>query len=416
MLRRLIRGENDKKKTKKNGHWHLSDDIVQFICNLPRRIMAHRPYTLSWTVNRIWHILSCKIEADEEDLSTGYPIQPLDLFIIEKYLMNTECRSDAELFLHRLLQSVKEHYKKHPLLHTFARFLHIFNDDVETTVEKAQKSTAPRRSSVIKNRKGSSIAQDMQIIDDLLKPTTKDLPESVLTIYLFAREEMLRSGYTGAYAAPIAKAKANGNGDLLKYQNILEMASMKPPKVIEKYTDKPVKDKRKSSVSSIAVASAAVTSENATTRGNDGVLKDLCDPVDNADIGKKWSIKIESHVCVFSDYTTWVPLDRATEVVLTVLNFLSDQQLLGVCRRIEHISAFLSPQGTLSSADGNHTEIRQHMRAFLPSNLTETTVPNRKASVNDVSTKIAAFIENQKSLDANRQYTVLVNLDDALQS
>ncbi len=95
------------------------------------------------------------------------------------------------------------------------------------------------------------------------------------------------------------------------------------------------------------------------------------------------------------------------------MTFLSDAQLLAVCRRLEHISSFLSTSGNLSSADGNHSEIRQHMRVFLK-NAELLAIHNN--TTGETTPIIQSFIEQQRNLDPSRQYTVVVNLDDALQT
>lgn len=423
LLRRLIRGESEKKRPKKGaGVWVLPDEIVQFVCNLPRSVMAHRPYALSWTVNRITHLFMSKIIADEEDVATGYPVQSLEQFIVEKYLMLTEERSEAEIGIHRLLQSVKEHHKRHPLLHIFARFMNILQDPLSV---KASDSGDKKRRSTLKKK--CSIQQDMFVMDELLKPSSKELPLTVLSIYLFAREEMLKLGYNGAYAAAIAKAKTSDYGDLDKYENLIVSASTKPPKLVNKYINKEndtntvirqvknasITSKRGSVSTGGTVSSATIT--NTVLDDEELTIDDLCDPVSAVDKGKRWEIKLEPHVCVMSNFTMWIPLDRAIEVVNAVLNFLTDAQLLAVCRRIEHISAFLSPHGQLVSADGNHSEIRQHMRVFLPTALVDG-APGSLIGDGGAALRIAAFVEAQKLLEPSRQYTVVVNLDDALQT
>lgn len=421
LLRQLIRGVVDQKKSRRAaGVWVIPDEICQFVCNLPRSIMAYRPYGLSWTVNRLSHIFAAKMSADEEDVAAGLPIQSLEQFIIEKYLMLTEERGQAETGIHRLLQSVKEHYKRHPLLHLFARFMSMLQDPGHSKVDD---STPTRRKSIRKK----SMAQEMAMMDEMLKPSSRDLPVSVLSIYLFAREELLKPGYKGAYADAIAKAKISEIGELLKYERMLTSASMKPPKTVRKYARKSGDEKqngknRRSSVSGRKQSVSAILSPTVVEKIDseeeefEHAGDDLVDPVSSLDMGSKWNIRLESHVCVLNNFTMWIPLDRAVEVVNKVLNFLSESQLLAVCRRIEHISAFLSPHGCLTSADGNHSEIRQHMRVFLRN----TPVDNTNQPLSNFSevadANISAFVEEQKQLEPSRQYTVVVNLDDALQT
>lgn len=105
-----------------------------------------------------------------------------------------------------------------------------------------------------------------------------------------------------------------------------------------------------------------------------------------------------------------VPLDRVIDVVRMVLNFINEDQLLAVCRRVEHICSFLTPSGNLTSADGNRSEIRQHMRVFLKYPLGET--------INNEELGLASCSEPSllDKLDPNRQFIVVVNLDEALQT
>jgi hypothetical protein len=103
-------------------------------------------------------------------------------------------------------------------------------------------------------------------------------------------------------------------------------------------------------------------------------------------------------------------LDRVIDVVRIVLNFINEDQLLAVCRRIEHICSFLTPSGNLTSADGNRTEIRQHMRVFLkyPPGATLNTDVTDVGGIAEPS-----FLDK---LDPNRRFIVVVNMDEALQT
>jgi len=47
--------------------------------------------------------------------------------MIEAYLIRSEKRSDAERDLYVLLATLKEHYQKHMLLHTYARFIGVLD-------------------------------------------------------------------------------------------------------------------------------------------------------------------------------------------------------------------------------------------------------------------------------------------------
>ena len=389
LFRRLVRGENyseDMKKPKRGGKWMLPDSIVQFISNIPKSALSLRPYRLSWCVNRIWCLFQQKLLADTADTQAGYPLQAFDQFIVEAYLQATESRFEAEMGLFRLFMTVKEHYRKHPLLHTFVRFLSILQlDDVNnssTNSAAVAASHSRRKSSGPAKKMSSSKANLEQALDEMLKPTSRELPLSVLTVYMYARKELLKDNYAGVYAAAIARAKtyegnASAGGNLMSNQRVVETAS----------------DKKKH-ISALSSATHLV---------KEGHCYDDVDPIDT---GKHWRIHVPPHVCVFSDMQIWVPLDRAVNVMRTVMTFLTDDQLLAVCRRIEHISAFLGYSGVLTSAEGNHSEIRQHMRIFLRHG------PLKESMSPEVISDFQALSQG----DANRVYTVVVNMDEALQT
>jgi hypothetical protein len=385
LFRRLVRGEDDADDLKrhKKGKWMLPDSVVQFISNIPKTALSLRPYRLSWCVGRVWCLFQMKLAADVADTNAGYPLQSFDQFVVEAYLQSTESRFEAEMGLFRLFMTVKEHYRKHPLLHTFVRFLSILQFDEASAQSDHMSSASPsrRKSSSVSNKKTSAKANLEQALDEMLRPTSRELPLSVLTIYLYARKELLRDDYAGVYASAIARAKGydgQSGGNLLLNQKVIESAS----------------EKKKRLTSSVGGGSSSI---------REGHCWGDVDPVDT---GKHWRIHIPQHICVFSDMQLWVPLDRAVNVMRTVMTFLTEDQLLAVCRRIEHISAFLSWSGNLTSADGNHSEIRQHMRIFLRHG------PAKEAGAPEVLSDFQALSQG----DPNRVYTVVVNLDEALQT
>ena len=98
--------------------------------------MAISPKVTPWVLRRIWTLIDKKHDADLIDDSHSMPIQDLEEFVIESYLIRSEKRSDAELSIYTLCLSMQETYNKHPMIHTFARFFGILDG---YTVEQMKK-------------------------------------------------------------------------------------------------------------------------------------------------------------------------------------------------------------------------------------------------------------------------------------
>ena len=54
-------------------------------------------------------------------------MQEVEDHIVETYLMRCEKRSDAELDIYVLLATLKDHCHRHPLLHTYSRFIKVLD-------------------------------------------------------------------------------------------------------------------------------------------------------------------------------------------------------------------------------------------------------------------------------------------------
>ena len=117
------------------GKWALPDECVHFLSNLPHTVQALRPQGFFWALRTVSNIFALKFIVDRDDEGLGYTRQPLLHFVIERYLMHTEHRKEAEMRFYNLLRAVREHYRKHPLLQLFARFLGIL--DTVSAEEKA---------------------------------------------------------------------------------------------------------------------------------------------------------------------------------------------------------------------------------------------------------------------------------------
>mmetsp|Transcript_13000 Transcript_13000/g.19601 ORF Transcript_13000/g.19601 Transcript_13000/m.19601 type:complete len:1143 (-) Transcript_13000:175-3603(-) len=212
-LQKLQRGELDDdpdlREYKSTGKWHVPDEIVQFMSNLPRSILTEKLWPLSKVVRYVWSLNNFKSVVDAEDASYGYIIQQLPQFIIETFLLRTTQRQEAERGIFLLMSSMKDHIllKKHPLLHTFARSLGVLDTVDADDVESGRHVSRSIRALV--NQKG------------LIRTKNCSLPKSVLSVYLFARQCMLHAPYNGDYKDAIATAKSNSES-LRKNQALLE--------------------------------------------------------------------------------------------------------------------------------------------------------------------------------------------------
>jgi hypothetical protein len=160
--------------------------------NLSRSAMVMKAKPMSWVVRMLYGMFNGKLIADIEDEDITGTIQPFHEFVIEYMLQNAERRQDAELNLYLLLQSVKEHMsKKHPMLHSFARFLGLIDEEIFSMFPDA------KRDALMPNSKTGT-----------LKISNAFLPPNLLAVYLFARESLLHS-YSGEYSNTITMAKSN---------------------------------------------------------------------------------------------------------------------------------------------------------------------------------------------------------------
>ena len=174
-MNKLQRGELDNdpnvKKFKASGKWHVPDNMVQFMSNIPRSLQMSKLWPVSKTVRFIWNVAELKYTADSEDTAFGYSLQDLSEFTIETFLLRSPSRHEAENTMFMLLSSLKDHVmsKRHSMLHTFARFL--------GAMDTRSSEETPSRTNVkaVVNASG------------LIKASNCSLPRSLLTVYLFAR-------------------------------------------------------------------------------------------------------------------------------------------------------------------------------------------------------------------------------------
>lgn len=175
--------ENDPKMKnfRTTGKWVLPDGLVQFMSNLPKTIESSNVWPLSQCIRFWWNMLSLKMDADAEDDRYGYGVQNISDFFIETFLLRTENRNQAEMLMYHFMRSVREHVivKKHPLLHTLARFLGALDGPLINDVQVEDDADIGMKRAVQKvglvNQKG------------LIRVTSSSLPTSILTVYMFTR-------------------------------------------------------------------------------------------------------------------------------------------------------------------------------------------------------------------------------------
>jgi len=125
-----------KKKGRRNGidkDWMLPDELVEFLCNLPKSVQGTTPKPLPWLCKEINKILDEKFEADKQDEAEAQQTQSMNDFLMELFLKRHGLRRLAELNLYNLIICIKEHYKKSSLAHTFARFMNLIDERSENT-------------------------------------------------------------------------------------------------------------------------------------------------------------------------------------------------------------------------------------------------------------------------------------------
>ena len=335
LLKQLQRGgggqlmdENRKARGKTGAIWQIPDSLVRFMSNIPRSVMAISPKPLVWVVRRIWYLLEQKCQADAIDDAQGLPSQEVEEHLIEAYLIRSEKRSDAELELYVLLSTMKEHYQKHVMVHTYARFVGVLDglttDEIKRNQEekdqaKLKKAEAEKQAKYKKmsarDRTNAARADEeearIKAEREMGKPTEDakmmvcdaSLSLSILAVYHFARRCLLEP-YHGGFAPMIARVKA----------------------------------------------------ANEHLRNNGLRLQKEQD---------LYPIDIPDHICVDSKYQFYLPLDRALRVTQAVISFLEEAEYNAALRALEHAVVFLNADGTLGLPEGMHTLIRSTVREFL---------------------------------------------------
>lgn len=264
LLRKIKRGSDVIREeiiSEELSRWSLPDEIVIFLSNLPKTVQTFRPHSLIWTMRCVYYLFALKHAADKGDDALNYERQSLSDFVIERYLISTEQRAEAELRFYRLLSSLREHYRSHALLHLFVRCMGILDavsDDEAAAIlrqqslgeaalqrkreaELASMSYRERTKHLMRLRQQQqqkqqqedeqekeSVAAGAGFADyramnsssnsnssvgscnnlDLDFPLSdKALQLDILSIVLYARSCMLHAPYMGVYAVSIAEVK-----------------------------------------------------------------------------------------------------------------------------------------------------------------------------------------------------------------
>lgn len=331
LLRAMLRGvpvnDDEKPKGKTGAIWCIPDDLVRFMSNLPRSVMAICPRPMPWLLRRVWCLCNSKKGTDDMDEKLGYALQSTPEFLIEHYLRLMPVRSDAEFALYELLTTLQEYYKAHPLLHIFARFVGILDGlSVEEMLARQKELAAEKQHKLerLQREKMQGLgARQKAVLLDQAKERKKDADErqtgkaepeeklkmcdssltiAIFQIYHYARACLFES-YSGVYAGRIASIKQ----------------------------------------------SAAILSEYER----------------KVDKEADWQVDIPAHVCLDSKLLFYVPFDRSVRVLSVLLSFLDESQYQAALRSLESAAVFLNPDGSLYLLDGMHTYVRTTMREFL---------------------------------------------------
>lgn len=383
VLRAVKRGKEPSKEMiveEDLSKWSLPDECVRFMSNLPKTAQAFRPRGLVWTVRCVYYLFALKYATDRQDDALGYNRQAFVEFVIERYLMSTEHRPDAELRMYILIRSLREYYRRHPMLQLFARFMGILDD---LTAEeyaiinhqqilgeaalKRKREEGMREMGARERVKMLRDAERQKEVDTIFRNPELDfsisnraLGNDILSITLYARSCMLCAPYMGVYAVPIANAKRasmmqqtqshqlrNPDSDAFVADTIIpevyhpnylhkaniathSISDLTAMKVLTPVTAPEAPEAAAKSFSS----SSAGEADQATA-----VAPAVKDPV-------------PLHLCVGDKGHHWVPMDRAINVVRHLLRFLSVDELTTVYHALECNTMFLMENGTLDLPDG----------------------------------------------------------------
>ena len=335
LLKQMQRGQpptEDQKNLKKGLKWSVPDELTRFMSNLPKSVQAINPKGVLWSFKVIWTLVEEKGLADESDNALGYAIQTAPEFLIEAFLQRGESRVEAEIEMYKLIVSMKELYKKHPLLQTFARFLQCLDGLSEFDRQQAELDRKKEKAIIAKKqlddhlslnaRERSRIESENKEKAEIKKKqlkqygknnedekhykiTDRALSLGVLSVYLYARRCLMHQPYKGIYAARIDFMKKTFE-ELKSFQSKVE-----------------------------------------------------------GDVD--WKVTIPTHICVSDTYECWVPLDRGLRVLHVLTSFLTEEEKQKILHSLEYNTKLMNGYGKLVEPQGEHSNIRLLFRRLLNS-------------------------------------------------
>jgi len=319
---------SDKPRGKTGAVWQIPDELVRFMSQLPRTVIAINPLPMSWAVRRVWTLMNLKRIVDDQDEHLGYAVQPFNEFLVENYLTRCEKRSDAELAMYLLLTTLQELYLRHPLLHTFSRFVGVLDgmsvEEMQAYAIKLAEIAAEKRAKKKKEEFSKMNARDRTKAAELEKEfLRKDKEKRELKTN--ADEEQLPQCDHALSGGILAVYNYARNCLLTEYEGVYESAI----------------NKMKETVPLVTEYEAKLNKEP-----------------------EEWECIVPKHICVDSKYHFYVPLDRAMRVLQCVVSFLDDKQYQASLRSMEASIVFLTIDGELYLPDGMHTLVRQTIREF----------------------------------------------------
>jgi hypothetical protein len=214
--KRMEMNQNAALKTEKHkAIWKIPTLFMSFMSNLPATLFGITPYGRAWSIRKTFELLNSKFLADSIDAKVGSPIQDTIEFIIDSYLMTSSSRSVAEIDVYKLVMGLKNHYFKHPMVHTFTRILALVDgtledhsQDTDIMNSKNEKIEIKDDSKLTKNEKLEISMKEKKIDNPFLnlkKMILSDcaISSSICTVYLYARNCLLKE-YKGIYETHIA--------------------------------------------------------------------------------------------------------------------------------------------------------------------------------------------------------------------
>jgi hypothetical protein len=368
ILRKLQRGEEPIKDAvieEDLSKWCLPDECVRFMSNLPKTAQAFRPHSLAWTVRCVYHLCALKYAADRQDDALGYMRQPFVDFVIERYLMSTENRADAELRMFRLIRSVREYYPKHAALQLCARFIGVLDavtaeEYAAITHKQSANEAALKRKrdeglkkmgarERVKHIKDAERRKELDTVfrnpEESFPVTTKALSLDILSIVLYARRCLLHAPYMGVYAVPIALAKRQSSIQQAQAQQLRTPPSdtFKADAILPEVYHPDYTATHPVQGSSMVTVLRAQPSNHPHHHDAPYAIPD----------------PVPLHLCVGERSQHWVPMDRAVTVVKHLLYFLPAEQMTAIYREMEFNAMFLMDNGTLDLTEGKCVEVKK---------------------------------------------------------